>query len=263
MGVFPIGITTFTSSHVLSGHKVSTDQQLPPHRFAESDPRADVGDVPQKLRVLIVEDDLMCGDSLRTALSYDPAVQEVRIAASFEDARRECLSVRPHVALVDWKIPGGSGSRLIEIMKPKLPLSTGWILMSAYMCADLVIEADRVNAIGVLDKHATAYGDVRSAIENAIRGRDYYSPIPRKLAIELLDTNSPLLTGRQRDVIRLLSAYRTRAEIARELGIGKSAVTKIIARIGERLGVPMPASNSCIVAAGRRANYAAGVPQNA
>ncbi|HEX6608739.1 MAG TPA: response regulator, partial [Chloroflexia bacterium] len=60
-----------------------------------------------KIRVLIVDDSSCMRDSLRTALSFDPALEIVGEATDGAEAVKMAAHLQPDVALVDLEMPLG------------------------------------------------------------------------------------------------------------------------------------------------------------
>ena len=62
-----------------------------------------------KIRVLIVDDSSCMRDSLRTALSFDPALEIVGEATDGAEAVKMAAHLQPDVVLVDLEMPLGDG----------------------------------------------------------------------------------------------------------------------------------------------------------
>jgi DNA-binding NarL/FixJ family response regulator len=62
-----------------------------------------------KIRVLIVDDSPCMRDSLRTALSFDPALEIVGEAIDGAEAVKMAAHLQPDVVLVDLEMPLGDG----------------------------------------------------------------------------------------------------------------------------------------------------------
>ncbi|MBI4126531.1 MAG: response regulator transcription factor [Deltaproteobacteria bacterium] len=73
------------------------------------------------MRVFIADDSVMVRDRLASLLSELTGVQVVGTAATCYDAFDSILDLKPDVAVLDMRMPGGSGYLLLEMVKKWLP----------------------------------------------------------------------------------------------------------------------------------------------
>jgi DNA-binding NarL/FixJ family response regulator len=130
---------------------------------------------------------------------------------------------QPTVALVDVRMPGLSGLDLVRrAAKAKLP--TRIILYTGYGDRALLTEAIDAGASGFLMKEAPLVDLVR-AIEIVAGGGTYVDPVLAGVfAVSQANGNTPELTQREREVLRLLADGFANEEIGRQLFISPETV---------------------------------------
>lgn len=191
------------------------------------------------LRVMIVEDHALVRAAIRRTLTV-PEIEVVAEAASAEQALQIVMDHRPDVILVDIDLPGMNGVQLVRELAPRLPESKIVMLTGSGDREDLVA-AIRSGAAGYLTKDLPPDGLVR-----AILGvRDGDLPMPRRMAAELVQEllGSPTsgrtvsgLSGREMEVLKLVTDGLTDREIGAALGISPRTVGRHVGSLLDKLG---------------------------
>ncbi len=103
--------------------------------------------------LLLVDDDEVLRERLATAIrarGYD-----VRTAGSADEAMREIARDAPEMAVLDLRMPGGSGIDVLRELKQQDP-STRVLMLTGYGSISTAVEAVRDGAVGYLPKPADA-----------------------------------------------------------------------------------------------------------
>jgi two-component system response regulator RegA len=103
--------------------------------------------------ILLVDDDAILRERLAQAIrarGYD-----VRTAGNADEAMREVDRDSPEMAVVDLKMPGGSGIDVLRALK-KQDAATRVLMLTGYGSIATAVEAVREGAIGYLPKPADA-----------------------------------------------------------------------------------------------------------
>lgn len=103
--------------------------------------------------ILVVDDDRVLRERLAKALrerGYD-----VRAAADYEDAVAAAREEAPELAVVDLRMPGGSGLDLVRALK-QLDATTRVVVLTGYGSIATALEAVRLGATHYLQKPADA-----------------------------------------------------------------------------------------------------------
>jgi two-component system response regulator RegA len=103
--------------------------------------------------ILLVDDDEVLRERLATAIRARG--YEVRTAGNAEEALREATKDSPEMAVLDLRMPGGSGIELMRELKRQDP-ATRVLMLTGYGSIATAVEAVREGAVGYLPKPADA-----------------------------------------------------------------------------------------------------------
>jgi DNA-binding NarL/FixJ family response regulator len=207
------------------------------------------------INVLLIDDHPIVHDGVTAVLRADA---DIRIVGSADNVDRAIAQIRgaasadkPHVVLVDLRLPGEegiSGVRRLIAAFPELRI----IVFTAYDVDEYVFGAMQAGAKGYLLKGSPAPELVR-AIRHVHGGGTYLSPtIGAKLATHAVRPrrDTSLLTPRELAVLRLVAAGQSNRQIADSLGITERTVKFHVTAIFNKLGADNRAQ--AVALAGRR-----------
>ncbi|MEV0898964.1 response regulator transcription factor [Actinoplanes sp. NPDC049802] len=199
------------------------------------------------IRVMLADDETMIRAGVRAILASEPSIEVVAEAADGREAVEQARLHRPDVALLDIRMPVMDGLQAAAEIRRAVP-STAAVMLTTFSEDEYIARALDGGASGFVLKT----GDPRELIAGVravAEGGAYLSPrVARRVisnfggghvtrgvaARERLEA----LTGRERDVLRLVGAGLSNAEIAAELhlveGTVKAHVSAILARLGLR-----------------------------
>jgi two-component system invasion response regulator UvrY len=186
------------------------------------------------VRVLIVDDHAIVRDGLRRLLASG-GEHEVGEAASGREALALARSFRPELVVLDLNLPGLGG---LELLRRLVQVGAGRILVLSMHAEPLYAKrALEAGAHGYLSKNA-APDEILTAVRRiAAGGRYVEAEIAQALALgaggEALDALSP----RELEIMRLLAAGSSLAEIAEALGASYKTVANTCTLIKAKLGV--------------------------
>jgi DNA-binding response OmpR family regulator len=103
----------------------------------------------EKIRVLVVDDELFVGELLKEYLAI--IGYEVTAVSNGEDALSSIQLLQPHIVILDIRMPGMGGMEVLKTIKAK-NCSIGVIMLSAYGDPETVNEALRLGADHYLQK---------------------------------------------------------------------------------------------------------------
>jgi len=182
--------------------------------------------------VLIADDHTLVAQGICSLIEKDFNV--FAIVGNGSDLLQAALLCTPDVALIDVSMPEMTGleaaRRLLEIV-PKCKI----IFVSVYATPEFVREAFAVGARGYLVKRAAA-AELAQAMKTVMSGGSHVSAdIAGALLSSFLDHRSASLTGRQIQVLRLVSGGSSAKEIAVNLNISVKTAQFHKASIMEKL----------------------------
>ena len=193
----------------------------------------------QKVRVVVGEDHPLFREGLVRALTSSGVVD---VVAEADDGAAALALIKstPHVALLDYRMPGMDGAKVAAAVR-RDDLPTRVLLLSAHDESAIVFQALAEGAAGFLNKESTKNEIVKGVLDCA-NGRDVVSPaLAAGLAGEIRRRGEgqtpPMLTAREREVLDFIAEGHSIPAIAAELYLAPSTVKTHVQRLYEKLGV--------------------------
>lgn len=199
---------------------------------------------PTPVRVLIVDDHDLFRTGLAAMLYAEPGVEVVGQASRGGMGIRLARELRPHVVLMDLRMPdvdGITATREILSTNPEIRIITLTVSDEGGAVEGAVL----AGAQGYLLKDAPAQ-DIVAAVHSAAGGSAWLSPLAantvlakvRRDHVEPRGPSEPdrVLSHRELDVLRLVARGLDNARIAQELHISprtaKNHVSSVLAKLG-------------------------------
>jgi DNA-binding NarL/FixJ family response regulator len=194
------------------------------------------------LRVVIADDQPMMRAGFKAVLESAGDITVVAEAGTGEEAIKAAREHRPDVVLMDIRMPVMDG---IEATR-RLP-GQRVLILTTFGLDEYIIDALRAGASGFLLKdaptqevlaavRAVAAGD---AVLSATVTRQLLDQVARRLpaAVSRTPDEIDLLTEREQEVLRMLAAGLSNAEIAEALVLSEATVKSHVSRILGKLGL--------------------------
>ena len=121
-----------------------------------------------RTRILIADDQVDVREALGEVISGDSSLDLIGVAEDADQAIELARLHRPHVALLDVKMPAGGGPRAAHEIGQCSP-ETRVVVLSAYEDRGSVFQMLQAGAVGYLVKGATIE-EIRGAISRAVSG---------------------------------------------------------------------------------------------
>ena len=136
------------------------------------------------IRVLVAEDEEPLRAAICDLIRSENGLELVGIASSADEAIAQAIELKPDVALLDVRMPGGGGPRAAAEIRSASP-ATRSLALSAYTDKSNVLEMLRAGAIGYLVK-GDSPGEIADAVRRAARNQASFSgAIVTELASDL------------------------------------------------------------------------------
>ena len=191
-------------------------------------------------RVLLGDDHAIILDGLRRIL--EPHFEVVGSAPDGRALVAAAQELRPDVIVADISMPLLNGIEAARQLR-KLESRAKIVFLTMHPDVAYAAEAFRAGASGYVLKNSAA-SELVTAIEEALKGRTYLTPLVAKdLIASLLESPAqpekplPPLTPRQREVLQLVAEGRSAKDIAGVLNISPRTVEFHKYRIMEVLGL--------------------------
>jgi DNA-binding NarL/FixJ family response regulator len=172
-------------------------------------------------RVLLADDHRLLREALTEVVR--PMCEVVGAVGDGRALLAAAAELRPDVVVVDIGMPLLNGLDAARQLKHSMP-EVKVVILTVNEDPDLAADAVRAGASGYVLKNSAA-AELLQAIEEAMRGRTYITPLVAKGLVDALargpeNLGGPTLSSpRQREVLQLLAEGRTMKEIARVLKI--------------------------------------------
>ena len=197
------------------------------------------------IRVLIADDHPVVRVGLRNMLQADPAIKVVGEARDGVEALELARTLRPDILLLDLAMPNVAGMDALREMTGG-NLETRTIVLTGLIDKRQVLEALQLGARGVVLKDAVVE-HLSACIRAVMQGQYWLEGRPVQNLVQVLrdltaQTASPPrktygLTGRELEVVTLITEGCTNKDIAKTFGISEETVKRHLTNIFNKLGV--------------------------
>jgi len=206
---------------------------------------------PDPIRVLIADDQRVVRDGLAMLVALIDDVEVVGTASDGAEAVRLAEDYRPDVVLMDLRMPGTDGIAATADLRQRLP-STRVLVLTTYADEDAIVPALQAGARGYLTKDASAE-QIEAAIRAVHAGQTHLDPAVQERLVTAVISYAPAdadasagpglerrppggLTAREAEVLTLLAAGLSNAEIGQRLYLSHATVKTHINRIFAKTG---------------------------
>ncbi|GGP16622.1 response regulator transcription factor [Nonomuraea glycinis] len=201
------------------------------------------------IRVLVADDESLVRAGVRAILSTDPAIDVVAEAACGDEAVELARAHRPHVAVLDIRMPVRDGIEAAAEIR-RTVLGTAVVMLTTFGQDDYILRALGSGAMGFLIKSGEPE-ELIAGVRAVADGAAYLSPkVAARVVAHLAAGAGPLagrraaargrvdaLTAREREVLALLAAGLSNRQIGRRLRVTEGTVKAHVSSILARLGV--------------------------
>jgi DNA-binding NarL/FixJ family response regulator len=199
----------------------------------------DTSTSPRRLSVLVVDDHDIVHWGMRLVLVQQDWVERCVPATTGDEAEDRARRYRPHVALVDLFVGDEAGTDIARRVRNAHPATRVLLVSGAGRISATAARA--AGAAGFVTKDRSA-ADIVEAIRRIGAGEDVFDAPTTTLPGGGPGAASPgrpahqRLTGREREVLQLVAAGLTNAEIAAELRLSPNTVKEHASSMFRKLG---------------------------
>jgi len=195
---------------------------------------------PTDVTVFLLDDHEVVRRGLAELLGSQAGVRVVGEAATAAEALARIPAVRPEVAILDARLPDGSGIDVCRDIRSALP-DVRCLILTSYDDNDAVLAAIMAGASGYLLKEVRGAAIVQ-AVRDVAAGKSLLDPaVTERLFARLrntpTDSRYESLTDREREVLDLIAAGLTNREIAERLFLAEKTVKNYVSGLLAKLGM--------------------------
>ena len=182
--------------------------------------------MPEKIKVLLVDDHQVVREGLRSLLKAQPDIEAIGEASNGMEASSLTQQLHPDVIVMDISMPkmnGLDGTRAIRTHARDAKI----LALSSYDDVECVEKMLDAGVMGFISKR-TASDQLAAGIRAVYRGKQFFSPeICRLLQQQKLSSSrNSGLTVREEEVLQLIAEGFPNKGVAAQLGISIKTVEK-------------------------------------
>lgn len=166
-------------------------------------------EMAEKIKVLIVDDQTILAEGIKSVLETDAEIEVAGIAADGAAAIEKCRVYRPDVVLMDIRMPNMNGVVATQLIKAEFP-ETKVIVLTTFDDSDYILNAINHGASGYLLKDIGSSALI-DAVKNACAGDTI---LPAKIAKRIADAAKDVSSNREIRLKRAFSLSERETEIA-------------------------------------------------
>lgn len=199
------------------------------------------GVAPRPIRVYLLDDHEIVRRGIKELLERDGDIVVVGESDSAREAMRRIPALRPHVAILDGRLPDGSGIDVCRHVRSIDPTIQGLILTS-YDDDDALFAAIMAGAAGYLLKQVRGT-DFVDGVRRVAAGQSMLDPAMTSLVLDRIrngpkvDLDLQGLTPQERRILQLVSEGLTNREIARHMLLAEKTVKNYVSSMLAKLGL--------------------------
>jgi two-component system, NarL family, response regulator DevR len=194
------------------------------------------------IRILIADDHEVVRIGLAALLDRQPGFRVVAEASSGDEAVRLARHHRPDVAVLDIRMPNGSGTDACRAITTEL--ETPVVMLTSYADSDALFDAIAAGASGYVLKRIGSDELVR-AIRAVSQGDSLLDPTATSQVLARLRSSSQMeeggafseLTDQERRVLARLARGGSNRDIARSMHLAEKTVRNYVSNILAKLAL--------------------------
>ena len=191
------------------------------------------------MKVIVVDDHPLVRRGVEVVAGLEKDIELVGFASNGKEAEDLLRNTRPHVALVDLRMPGEHGLEIVKMGRNICP-DCKFVILTSYATEEEIRDAMAMKVDGYILKEALPE-ELISAIRSVARGKNYYDPVVVQYAMgtenDAADDHLGHLTPREMEVLAALARGMNNKTIAETLFISEHTVKKHIGQILEKLAL--------------------------
>ena len=199
------------------------------------------GMIPEPIRVYLLDDHEIVRRGIRELLEADGDIVVVGESGSAAEATRRIPALRPDVAILDGRLPDGSGVDVCREVRSVDPGIKGLILTS-YDDDDALFAAIMAGASGYLLKQVRG-NDFVAGVRRVASGQSLLDPALTAQVLERIrsgpqeDEELQGLTPQERRILQLVGEGLTNREVARRMFLSEKTVKNYVSSMLAKLGL--------------------------
>jgi DNA-binding NarL/FixJ family response regulator len=193
------------------------------------------------IRVFLLDDHEVVRTGLRDLLEHDGDIVVVGESGSAQEAIRRIPALRPHVAVLDARLPDGNGIDVCREVRSIDPCIYGLILTS-YEDDEALFAAIMAGAAGYVLKQIRGT-DLVDTVRRVAAGQSTLDPVVTQRVLERIRTGVEApnelrtLTEQERRILSHIAEGLTNREIAAKMFLAEKTIKNYVSSLLAKLGL--------------------------
>lgn len=200
------------------------------------------GETAAKIRVYLLDDHELIRRGIRDLLEESGDITVVGESGLAAEAKRQIVAIAPDVAILDGRLPDGSGIDVCREIRSQNPEIAALILTS-YDDDDALFSAIMAGAAGYVLKQVRS-NDLVETVRQVAAGRSMLDPAVTAKVLERIRTGEPAqhsglehLTPHEQRILTLIGEGKTNRQIAQSLHLAEKTVKNYVSSLLAKLGL--------------------------
>ena len=195
----------------------------------------------QRIRVFLLDDHEIVRRGLRDLLEDSGRIEVVGEAGTAVEAMSRIPPTRPHVAVLDVRLPDGDGVTVCRDVRSRHP-EIQCLMLTSFSDDEALFQAIMAGAAGYLLKQIKG-PDIVDAIVRVAAGQSLLDPAVTARVLERLrtppaeDERLATLTGQERKVLELIAEGLTNRQIGERIHLAEKTVKNYVSNLLTKLGM--------------------------
>jgi len=195
----------------------------------------------EKIRVFLLDDHEVVRRGLKDLLEGDGDIEVVGESGLAQEATRRIPALRPHVAVLDGRLPDGSGIDVCRDVRSADP-SIAALILTSYDDDEALFAAIMAGAAGYVLKQIRG-NDLVDAVRRVAAGQSLLDPAVTAQVLERLRQGPPQdaalapLSQQERRILELIGEGLTNRQIGERMFLAEKTVKNYVSSMLSKLGM--------------------------
>ncbi|MFI6404620.1 response regulator [Streptomyces sp. NPDC050548] len=206
-----------------------------------------------KISVFLLDDHEVVRRGVHELLSVEDDIEVVGEAGTAADALVRIPAVRPDVAILDVRLPDGSGVEVCREIRAR-DESVKCLMLTSYADDEALFDAIMAGASGYVLK-AIRGNELLSAVRDVAAGKSLLDPVATARVLERLrnggaepDDRFDALTDQERRILDLIGEGLTNRAIGERLHLAEKTIKNYVSSLLSKLGMERRSQAAAYVA---------------
>lgn len=207
-----------------------------------------------KITVFLLDDHEVVRRGVHEMLSVEPDIEVVGEAGTAADALVRIPATRPDVAVLDVRLPDGSGVEVCREIRAR-DETVRCLMLTSFADDEALFDAIMAGASGYVLK-AIRGNELLQAVRDVAAGRSLLDPVATARVLERLrdggaahrDDRLARLTEQERKILELIGEGLTNRQIGERLHLAEKTIKNYVSSLLSKLGMQRRAQAAAYVA---------------